>query len=106
MSFPTGGFFIIEEVTEAPHNIEYGGFRRLILSGYVDFGTIKMGDIICIPLASGMHYHQRVHSIQLLRNQLTEVNTSEGKVSLILKAPEIKPTDIKLDLAYVMPLAY
>lgn len=106
MSFPTGGFFIIEEVTEIPHNLEYGGFRRLVVSGHVDFGIIKMGDIICIPLISGMHYHQRIHSIQILRNQFTEVTPAKGKVSLIFKSPEIKPDDIKIDLAYVMPLAY
>ena len=106
MSFPTGGFFTIEEVTEMPHHLEYGGFRRLLLSGYVDFGTIKTGDIICIPLTSGMHYHQRVHNIQLLRNQLTEATTTDGRVSLVLKSPEVKPEDIKIDLVYVMPLTY
>lgn len=106
MSFPTGGFFAIEEITEIPHNLESGGFRRLLLTGYVDFGVIRMGDIICIPLASGMHYHQRLHSIQLLRNQLTEATPSEGKVSLIFRSPEVKPEDIKTDLAYVMPLTY
>ena len=106
MSFPTGGFFNIEKVTEVPYNIEYGGFRRLLLTGHVDFGVVKMGDILCIPLKSGMHYHQRVHAIQVMRDQFNEVTPIDGQISLVFRSPEIKPEDIKTDLAYVMPLAY
>ena len=106
MSFPTGGFFNIEKVVEIPYNLEYGGFRRLLLTGKVDFGIIKMGDILCIPLKSGMYYHQRVHGIQHLRDQLNEVTPENDTISLVFRSPEVKPEDIKLDLAYVMPLAY
>ncbi|OJJ16680.1 hypothetical protein BKI52_32755 [marine bacterium AO1-C] len=106
MSFPTGGFFNIEKVVEIPYNLEYGGFRRLLLTGRVDFGIVKMGDILCIPLKSGMHYHQRIHGIQLMRDQLNEATPDNNTVSLVFRSPEVKTEDIKTDLAYVMPLAY